>query len=490
MTSKLSGKYLSSTVIVVLISYMVFAAVFFYFTNEYAYADQREKMIGAFSVMENSIESSWATTEDFLATFSDDDQLDYVNMVSQMLKYGIFVTDPSGDVIFMTDNAVNAIKGAETGAALSLPADINQELQSGEMVEFFGDMKSFLKAPHFTMGYELNNDMGTYGSMFFISPENNVGALLSNLMQLFFFSSLAVLMLTVIMIYFITSKMVNPLKAMAVAAKDFGQGDFDTRVEVHGDDEVAELAIAFNNMAQSLAKNEVMRRNFIANVSHDLKTPMTVISGFVDGILDGTIPAEQAPNYLGLVRDEVKRLSRLVNTLLELAKLESGELEMRREPFDLCETVRQVLISFEKLIGQKNLSLSATMSDDCVMARGDRDAVHRVVYNLIDNSIKFTPTGGEISVDIFLREKQVNCSIKNSGEGVSTEDLPHLFDRFYKTDKSRGIDKKGSGLGLYISKTIIERLGGMIRVQSVSGESTTFTFTLPIVKNTKSEGAK
>ena len=233
-------------------------------------------------------------------------------------------------------------------------------------------------------------------------------------------------------------------------------------------------------MADSLDKNEQMRASFIANVSHDLKTPMTTISGFVDGILDGTIPPELQPHYLQLVSDETRRLSRLVNTLLDLAKFESDEVELKMGPFDLCETVRQVLISFEKNIGDKGLSLDLSMGDETIMARGDADAIHRVVYNIVDNAVKFVPQGGELRIELDKKDRQAVCSICNSGEGVPAADLPHLFDRFYKTDKSRSLDRRGSGLGLYIAKTIIDRHGGSIKADSVPGESCTITFTLPL----------
>ncbi|MBQ2697044.1 MAG: HAMP domain-containing histidine kinase, partial [Clostridia bacterium] len=307
-----------------------------------------------------------------------------------------------------------------------------------------------------------------------------VEGMMQSLMSLFTTAAYGILALALTAIYFSIHRMARPLKSMSYAARRFGQGNFDVRVQVNGDDEMAELAMAFNNMADSLDKTEQMRSSFIANVSHDLKTPMTTISGFVDGILDGTIPQELQSHYLQLVSDETRRLSRLVNTLMDLAKFESDEVELKIGPFDLCETVRQVLISFEHSIGDKRLSLDLSLSDEAITARGDPDAIHRVLYNIIDNAIKFTPPEGMLTVTVEKKERQALCSVCNSGDGVPEEDLPHLFSRFYKSDKSRSLDRRGSGLGLYIAKTIIDRHGGTIYAESEQGKSCTLSFSLPL----------
>ncbi|MBQ5746379.1 MAG: GHKL domain-containing protein, partial [Clostridia bacterium] len=242
--------------------------------------------------------------------------------------------------------------------------------------------------------------------------------------------------------------------------------------------EVAELATAFNNMAGSLEKLEENRSAFLSNVSHDLRTPMTTISGFIDGILSGAIPEEKTSYYLEIVQSEVKRLARLVNTLLDVTRLESGSRKYNKTQFDICELARQVLISFESLIEDKNLSVTFECDDDNMLVFADSDAIHQVLYNLIDNAVKFTTVNGSLSLKVHSTDKKTVVSVYNSGKGISAEDIPRVFDRFYKTDRSRGLDKKGVGLGLYISKTIIDQHGEEMWVKSEEGSYCEFAFTL------------
>nr|WP_283243704.1 HAMP domain-containing sensor histidine kinase [Feifania hominis] len=277
--------------------------------------------------------------------------------------------------------------------------------------------------------------------------------------------------------------MVKPLKEMSRAAKSFAKGNFNTRVAVRGSDEIAELAVAFNNMATSLASLEELRTGFIANVSHDLRTPMTTISGFIDGILDGTIPREDESHYLTVVSNEIKRLSKLVHTLLELSKIESGQIEYHPVRFDICESMRKLLLSFEQSINNKRLQVELSLCEERFEVVADEDAIARVMYNLIDNAIKFSYPDGVLTLSITRGDKNdrnVYVSVKNTGVGIPESDLPYVFERFYKSDKSRGLDKTGSGLGLYIVKSIIDRHGGRITVKSVQNEFCEFVFSLPL----------
>jgi signal transduction histidine kinase len=237
-------------------------------------------------------------------------------------------------------------------------------------------------------------------------------------------------------------------------------------------------------MAESLNHIEEVRNAFLGNVSHDLRTPMTTIAGFVDGILDGTIPEENHEYYLNIISQEVRRLSRLVNTLLEVSRLESGT-ELNIADFNLSETARTVLISLESKISGKNIDIDFNSGDEDVFVTADHDSIHRVIFNLMDNAVKFTPDSGRISINVSCvsdgkKKKKALFAIRNSGEGIPKDELPNVFDRFYKTDRSRGLDKSGTGLGLYIAKTIILNHGEDLTVNSVQGEFTEFAFTLPV----------
>ena len=187
--------------------------------------------------------------------------------------------------------------------------------------------------------------------------------------------------------------MVRPLREMSVAAKKFGQGDFTSRIEVTSDDEIGQLAMALNNMAQSLSQLESMRRSFVANVSHELKTPMTSIGGFIDGILDGTIPRSEEKKYLRIVSEEVQRLSRLVRSMLNLSRIEAGELKLNRQQLNIVDTICQTLFTFEQSIEQKRLDIRG-LDVGKVMVDADADLIHQVVYNLIENAVKFVSEDG------------------------------------------------------------------------------------------------
>ena len=291
-------------------------------------------------------------------------------------------------------------------------------------------------------------------------------------------SSAWVLLATLIATYFITERIIHPLRNMTNAAKQFGKGKFDTRVAVYGEDEVAELGRAFNNMADSLANLEKMRNSFLANVSHDLRTPMTTISGFIEGITSGAIPPEKQDYYLGIISTEVHRLSRLVTQLLDISRLESGDRKFDFRDFDVAEVGRIILISFEKKLEEKRLDVEFLSDEDSMSAYADKDAIYQVMYNLCHNAIKFSKEGGKFAIKIVKEAGKIRVSVYNEGEGIPEEDLPMVFERFYKSDKSRGLDKSGVGLGLYISKTIIDAHGEKIQVESKEGEYTEFSFTL------------
>ncbi len=295
--------------------------------------------------------------------------------------------------------------------------------------------------------------------------------------------ALWVFLAAMIVFYIISLRTTRPLSEMVSVTKSYAKGRFDKKIEVVGQDEVAELAVAINDMAESLNHIEEVRNSFLGNVSHDLRTPMTTIAGFVDGILDGTIPEENHEYYLNIISQEVRRLSRLVNTLLEVSRLESGT-ELNPADFNLSETARTVLISLESKISDKNIDIEFNTGDEDVFVTADHDSIHRVIFNLMDNAVKFTPDSGRISINVSCvsdgkKKKKALFAIRNSGEGIPKEELPNVFDRFYKTDRSRGLDKSGTGLGLYIAKTIILNHGEELTVNSVQGEFTEFAFTLP-----------
>ena len=307
---------------------------------------------------------------------------------------------------------------------------------------------------------------------------------LTSISNIFLTAAAFVVLVSVLAAVAFARKESKPLRDMAAAATAFGHGDLEARVKIEEDysEEVEELALAFNNMASSLQKSEYKRQEFVANVSHELKTPMTTISGYVDGILDGTIPENRRAHYLQIVSDETKRLSRLVRSMLDISQLqtEQGIPEEKKMHFDLEETVGSVLITFEKKINDKGINVDVSMPEHPVYTMANRDYITQVVYNLIDNAAKFCPSGGHLGITIREGGNKAYVSISNDGETIPPEELPLVFDRFHKTDKSRSQNRDGWGLGLYLVKTIVCADGENISVTS-KDQKTTFTFTMPLV---------
>ena len=319
----------------------------------------------------------------------------------------------------------------------------------------------------------------TVGFVVLTSNTKNANTFTDMILKLFVLSAIASLSVSILAIGVFSYNLVRPLKQMAAAAKQFAKGDFTVRVNETSNDEVGELAVAFNNMADSLSSSEVTRKSFVANVSHELKTPMTTIAGFIDGILDGTIPPEKHNYYLKIVSEEVKRLSRLVRSMLDLSRIDNGELKLNYRSFDLLSVLVTTLITFEREIDKKSIEIKGLEKITPKNVYGDKDLIHQVVYNLIENAVKFTNDGGFIELRLEEDAVKTDFVIKNSGTGINRTEISLVFDKFYKTDKSRSKDKKGLGLGLYLCRSIIRLHGGEISADSVYGEFTEFHFYIP-----------
>ena len=315
------------------------------------------------------------------------------------------------------------------------------------------------------------------------TPTRSTAAIMTRISNTFMVVSLLVVLISVIAMIILVRRQSDPLRQVAQAARAFGHGDLDARVKLTEDhpEEVEELALAFNNMAQELQKSEYQRREFVANVSHELKTPMTTISGYIDGILDGTIPQSRQSYYLQIVSDETKRLSRLVRSMLDISRLQDGSVpEEKKIHFDMEEALGQVLITFEQKITDKKLNVDVDMPGHPVYTHACEDYVTQIIYNLIDNAVKFCPSGGTLGLRIEQGGGKVYVSVSNGGETNPAEELPLVFDRFHKIDKSRSQNRDGWGLGLYIVKTLVSSHGENISVTSRDGKPT-FTFTMPLV---------
>lgn len=295
----------------------------------------------------------------------------------------------------------------------------------------------------------------------------------------FYMNAVGISVIIVILLAYIFSRRISkPLKEINETARIIAGGEFQKRLNIKSRDEIGELAVSFNNMIEALGNLEEMRRAFIANVSHELRTPMTSIRGFIEGILDGTIPLDRQDYYLTIVRDEVNRMNRLVNDILDLARMEAGEIKLNPIDFNINELIRRTVIKLESLLVSKNIDIEAYFEVDDMYVNGDVDSIERVIINLVHNAVKFTQEGGKIKISTFKKRDRVCISIEDNGPGISSEEMSLIWDRFYKSDKSRGKDKSGTGLGLAIVKNIVSEHGQEIFVESELGQGAKFTFTL------------
>lgn len=401
-------------------------------------------------------------------------------IMSSVSEADVLLTHPNGEIAYAVSFREGENQHAEiaeefVGESVGEASDI---LYSDGYYKSVGKLGGLYTKNSFVVGVPVKTQLGDIGGIFIVSPMSDLGSYIQDVFRMFLVASCFAVLISFWISYYSTEALVRPLSAMAKAANSFAKGDFSVRVPIEGDEEVEQLAKAFNKMAENLAAQELSGRTFVANVSHELKTPMTTIGGFIDGILDGTIPPEKANQYLQIVSDEVHRLSRMVVAMLNMSRIEAGEMKLNPTQVDLGEIVVRTVIGFEQKIEEKRIEIEGLDSEK-IYVEADSDLVSQIVYNLIENAVKFTPDGGTISVNYTVKGKMVTTAIRNSGDGISGEELNHLFDRFYKSDRSRSIDKSGVGLGLHIVKSLVHLHGGEVSVSSEQGKYTEFTFTLP-----------
>ena len=396
----------------------------------------------------------------------------------------IIVADSGGKILFSTDGSRFYMQENS-----QLPEDIVAQVMD-ESVRAYNGMTSLggiYPERRYTSVLPVTNQIGpltvTQGMVLVAASASNLSEMWASTATIFFFSAVVVFLISIIASTLTSAYQTRPLNEMAEAARKFGQGEFDIRVTGYESrcDEVSALAEAFNSMANSLEKVESQRADFIANVSHELKTPMTTIAGFAEGILDGTIPPERERESLEIVVSETRRLSRLVRRMLDLSRLNAlaESTVTAQETFDLTEVMSRVLISLETKITDRQLDVEVHMPEDKLMVWGDPDSITQVCYNLLDNAAKFAAPGTTITVQIARKDGKARVTIRNLGATIPPEELPLLFERFHKADYSRSMDREGVGLGLYIVKTILGNLKESISVTSEDGV-TQFHFTLTL----------
>ena len=467
---------------IVTLSFTLLSTAFMLLSYRYIISETRDRL-------ERNAGYIAAATSDYLQNAGSISLLDSITWtlyqstmetVSAVSDASVIVANTQGEILYATDSAmyhrqlpnqlVNQI--LETGTYTGL-TNLNGLYGTNRYIAGL-PIQVPLEAPYFMMNV---------GIVLVSGDTSGLSEMWRSTATIFFFAAVVVLLIAVVASSITSAHQTRPLTEMAEAARKFGRGEFDVRVNNYKDrcDEIGELAEAFNSMANSLAKVESQRAEFIANVSHELKTPMTTIAGFAEGILDGTIPPEKERDALNVVVSETRRLSRLVRRMLDLSRLNAlTETVTAQEQFDVIEVMSRVLVSLEGRITGRGLDVDAQFPENPVMVWGDPDGVTQVCYNLLDNAAKFAAQGTAITVQIAKKDGKAYISVRNLGATIPPDELPLLFERFHKADYSRSIDREGVGLGLYIVKTILGNLKENITVTSEDGV-TQFTFTLTLV---------
>ena len=444
-----------------------------------------------YTVQEN--QSTLATNAQYISTYTgtmrqlDPTVLSTTNFqrniaaLANVSGLSIILAETDGKVVYGFDGATNTFLQGDA----TLPSSIVSSVTAGNSYSGMFSISGLYEKARYGVGYPISwvedGQTGIGGIVLVSSDTGNLTEMWRVLAQIFFFTAVVVFILAFIASSITSARQAKPLHEMAQAVHKFGHGEFDTRLTGYEGrrDEIGELAAAFNSMADSLSRSEARRSEFVANVSHELKTPMTTIAGFADGILDGTIPPERERECLQVISTETRRLSRLVRRMLDLSRLEAADRSAAQGQFNVTEVMLRVLVSLEPKVNSRQLDVDADLPDNPVMVWGDPDGITQVCYNLLDNAVKFASPGSVIGIKVAASAGKARVSVRNQGETIPKEELSMLFDRFHKTDRSRSMDRDGVGLGLYIVKSILDAHKEDITVTSEDGV-TEFTFTLTL----------
>ncbi len=457
----------------VLFSFLILGTAFVFLGRSYVISEYRGNMVSNAEEVSHAAQALVRSGD--LASW---DLRMVISTLAQSTGNHIFITDTDGTVVSCScrNIACEHLGRTLTGSAMT-------QLRSDGKLNLITSLGGFYSSAHYVVAQPINIGSAAriVGYVFVTTNSATIIDGWRTFVWVFLAASAAVMMIALLLSLVTSKRMAQPLDEMAVAAKKFAHGDFSARVTDDGrTDEVGALISAFNTMADSLETSEQRRNAFIANVSHELKTPMTTIAGFADGILDGTIPKDQEDKYLATIADETRRLSRLVRSMLELSRLQAKDrATLLKNSFDISEQLRLTLITFADKIDQKHLEVVFNVPEEAIKVLGDVDAITQVIYNLLDNAIKFSRENSPLTISLWKDSKKAYVSIRNSGSTIPEAEIPLLFDRFHKSDRSRSQDRDGVGLGLYIVKTILNNHGEDIAVTSRQGV-TDFVFTLAL----------
>lgn len=463
--SSLVTKLVATFALVVTIGYVLIAVVLSMWFQSYFLEKNREDLEETAALASPSV-PLYLNKE-----IDDTELLRNLSLIKGVEKGDILLVDASGYIFFVTNEAYDSL----VFTRFNFPD--RDRLVEGNSIEINGEMNPITNEEMSLFIKPVRSGMSYQGAIVVYTPLETIREPLNDIYVRIWTITATAVLISVIFIYYIAQRILfKPLAELNTIARKISKGEVTQRVLVTSTDEIGQLSESFNSMAESLEQTEKNRRDFLSNISHELRSPITSMRGFIAGILDGIIPMDKEKYYLKIVYDEIQRLTRLVNDLLDLSAMESGKFSFKLTELDINEIVKVCIRRFETKIDDKGLKVNVTLEGDHLYAAGDRDRLIQVITNLVDNSIKHCPDNGNIRIQTKSKGKKVHVSVYNDGTPIPEGDMKYIWDRFYKGDKSR-TNKVSTGLGLPIVRNIITQFGEDIWVEN-KGQGVLFTFTL------------
>lgn len=356
--------------------------------------------------------------------------------------------------------------------------DLDTKETLGSSFTITGTFYDVFQTDMISIGVPVYSDYELEGYILLHTSITELETVQSDIFTITYFPFLAIIIVSFILLAFLSSRVLLPLAKINAAAKEYSKGNFDATINISRNDEIGELADSLECMASDLSKLDEYRKNFIANISHDFRSPLTSIKGYLEAILDGTIPPEMYNKYLNIVLSESNRLTKLTSGLLELNNFDTYGPILKKNNFNIENIIRDTTNTFEGRVEQKGITFNICIKSEDTIAYADKAKIQQVIYNLIDNAIKFSPKNSTITIEVTEKNEKIFIAVKDQGTGIEKDKQKNVWERFYKTDSSRGRDKQGTGLGLSITKEIIKAHGENINLISTEGVGTEFIFSL------------
>ncbi|ADQ04792.1 integral membrane sensor signal transduction histidine kinase [Caldicellulosiruptor owensensis OL] len=460
-------KFVIIYAIIIAVGFLIFGTVLNNLTENYFISQKQTQLVREAEKIATGL-ALW-----YITGFLEQDRLrfeirflrDYLNASILLINKNANVILNSDEQVYIDDLNLRKIRDKVFGGEIAV-----KKLLIGDII----------KREYLVIGYPVVINNHVVSGLLLITSTDEIRQTLKMYNRIIWLITLFEVLVVLIITYALTQRIITPIKKLAQASRKIAEGDFSQKIPIsnNSDDEISELVSSFNYMTEKLENLETMRKSFISNVSHELRSPLTSIRGFVEGILDKTIPDEKRDFYLTLVKEEVIKLNNLINQLLELSRLEWGKINLNLSEFKIYSVIAEELIKFEKRIEEKNIDIDVQVDEELVV-KADRDLISRVIHNLLDNAIKYNKVGGKIYIYSEVANGKAYITIQDTGVGIPEKLQKLIWERFYKVDESRSLEN-GVGLGLSIVKEIIKLHKQNIWVESEEGIGSKFIFTLDL----------